>query len=183
MHSCLCFSSRLRLQKGGGRGGRQHPVSVRCPWNPSALVFQSITTYCRGAFCSQVSVCLPSFLSLLFLYQDAYPGCLFCLYSSVTPPLPPPAFIHLCSHVCVCVALAAPALCCCASAVAVILFPLLILSIAFSQEAAAGTEIGRTSSASEKRGGGTATHYSVLYGVTAAVDEERGEVDCVCVSP
>ncbi len=138
----VLFTAFAIIQEGKKKKS-QHPVSAHWPWNPSALVLQSITTYCKEAFCSQASVCPPSFLSLssLSVYQDRCLECLFCLYLSVSPASPrSPAFIHLCSHVCECVCvcvyvflllpLSAPALCRCVSAVEVILLSLLILSIA-----------------------------------------------------
>lgn len=111
----------------------------------------------------QSSLCLSSQLSvsLLFLCLSIkiYILNVSSAWSCLSPSLPSPAFIYLCSRECVCVCVSlscchsAPALCCCVSAVEVILFSLLILSIAFSQEAAAGSDIGRTSSAWETQGG------------------------------
>lgn len=112
-------------------------------------------SFLQSSLClSTLTFCLPPFsLSVKICIMNVSSACI-CLSLHL---LSSPASIHLCSHVRVCVFLA---LCCCVSAVEVILSSLLILAIAFSQEAAAGTEIGRTSSALRNTEG-TAAHYSV----------------------
>lgn len=63
------------------RSESPHPPSSVCrTWSSVALVLQSITTYCGGGLCSQISdsPC-----------QDRYLQCLFCLHLSATPTLQP----------------------------------------------------------------------------------------------
>lgn len=124
MHMWLCFLAPLLLCK---EEKIQHPLPFPEPRNLWALVLQSITTYCRGALCSQVSVC-PQLSISLSLPRCASPvpplvvsACLSLASSlpSAHSPLQSRVIFSLAFH-----SFFAPA-------VEVIQFPLLIFSIAF----------------------------------------------------
>ena len=105
---CSCFAF-------AGKTSASHPISP--------MPLQSISTYCRGAFCSQVTVRLLGslFRSSFFTCPSSYPECLLCLCLFVFSSSSPSTFIHLSSRMraftrfSLLLPLSGPALRCCSS--------------------------------------------------------------------
>ncbi len=145
--SVKCISACVQLYGGGG-GGR---VTVCWPWNPTTSVLQSITTYCRAALCSQVSVSLLSVKIPILNVSSAR-----CL----SPPLPSPSLLHLCRvYVSLCPFLCSLRLCVCSrghsasSADTVHCF----------SPGGSCWDWDRYDFLSVRNTGGTETHYSMYY--------------------